>query len=255
MTISQLDYRLGGRGVFVTGGATGIGAALVKAFIEQGSNVVFVDINNQAGEALLHELTPKADQQLRFLPLDVTNTQLLQQTIAEQAALLGRLDVMINNVGNDSRHDATELEEQDWMQCMAVNLHPAFFASQAAFNAMKDAQSGVILNFSSNMAYVGERNMAGYITAKAGLAGMTKALSKDYGGDHIRVNAIVPGWVATERQLEQWLSPEQEQQLMAMVAIQKRITPEEIARLALFLASDDSTFITGQCMVVDGGRI
>lgn len=255
MTISQLDYRLGGRGVFVTGGATGIGAALVKAFIEQGANVVFVDINNGAGEALLHELMPKADQQLRFLPLDVTDTQLLQQTIAEQAALLGRLDVMINNVGNDSRHDAAELDEQDWMQCMAINLHPAFFSSQAAFKAMKEAQSGVILNFSSNMAYIGERNMAGYITAKAGLAGMTKALAKDYGGDHVRVNAIVPGWVATERQLEQWLSPEQEQQLMEMVAIQKRITPEEIARLALFLASDDSTFITGQCMVIDGGRI
>ncbi|MGI2258053.1 SDR family NAD(P)-dependent oxidoreductase [Shewanella sp. GXUN23E] len=254
MTISQLDYRLDGRGVFITGGATGIGAALVTAFIEQGANVAFVDTNQAAGEALAQALTPAADRQLRFAVVDVTDTKTLQREIALVGGQFGQLDVLINNVGNDSRQDSATLTESDWLHCMSINLHPAFFAAQAAVSLMK-ANGGVILNFCSNLAYIGERNMAGYITAKAGLAGLTKALARDFGADGIRVNAIVPGWVATERQLNQWLSPEQEQQLMEMVAVPKRILPEDIARLALFLASEDSGFITGQCMVIDGGRI
>ncbi|ACA87928.1 SDR family NAD(P)-dependent oxidoreductase [Shewanella woodyi] len=255
MTISQLDYRLGGRGVFITGGASGIGAALVRAFVEQGANVTFVDTNRDAGEALLQGLDINRGQQVAFHLLDVTDTKQLQQMITEQDQKLGQLDILINNVGNDSRHDADGVDEHEWKQCMAINLDSAFFASQAAYLVMKQRKQGVIINFSSNMAYIGERNMAGYITAKAGIAGMTKALAKDYGESRVRVNAIVPGWVATQRQLEQWLSPEQEQQLMEKVAIQKRITPEDIAKLALFLTSEDSELITGQCMVIDGGRV
>ncbi len=250
MTISQLNYQLGGRHVFITGGATGIGAALVTAFVEQGADVTFVDINKNAGEALRKGLQLTPGQKLDFAQLDVTDTKALQASIAG----LGKLDVLINNVGNDARYDSESISESQWLECMSINLHPAFFASQAAVPLLK-VQGGVILNFCSNMAYLGERNMAAYVTAKAGIAGMTKALARDFGADDIRVNAIVPGWVATERQLQQWLSPQHEQQLMEMVAIPKRITPEDISRLALFLASDDSGFITGQCMVIDGGRV
>ena len=250
MTISQLDYQLSGRHVFITGGATGIGAALVTAFVEQQANVTFVDINGEAGESLMKRLSPKSTQAVKFARLDVTDTKALQQMIAG----LGQLDVLINNVGNDARFNSETITEAQWLNCMNINLHPAFFACQAAIPMLK-GRGGVILNFCSNMAYLGERDMAAYVTAKAGIAGMTKALARDFGSHNIRVNAIVPGWVATERQLEQWLSPRQESQLMEMVSIPKRITPEEIAKLALFLASDDSGFITGQCMVIDGGRL
>ena len=137
---------------------------------------------------------------------------------------------------------------------MQVNLDPAFFAAQAAYKTMKTQNFGSIINFSSINALIGLQHMTGYVTAKAGLMGMTKALSKEFGEHNIRVNAIVPGWVATERQLSSWLTDEEEQKWMESMALKKRILPEDVANLALFLASNDSALITGQGIIIDGGR-
>jgi NAD(P)-dependent dehydrogenase (short-subunit alcohol dehydrogenase family) len=137
---------------------------------------------------------------------------------------------------------------------MAINLDAAFFAAQAGAQLMAKESGGSIINFSSINALLGPANMPGYVTAKAGLVGMTKALARDYGESEIRVNAILPGWVVTERQLDNWLTPEAEADWMQQVALKKRLQPSEVANLALFLAADDSRMITGQSFTIDGGR-
>ncbi len=160
----------------------------------------------------------------------------------------------MNNVANDKRQPTAEVTLADWQQCMQVNLEPAFFASQSAFALMRDQQQGCIINFSSINALTGQQHMAGYVTAKAGIIGMTKALAKDYGDAGIRVNAILPGWVATDRQLSSWFTKEEQQKWLDSSVLKCLITPADIANLALFLASDQSALITGQTISVDGGR-
>jgi NAD(P)-dependent dehydrogenase (short-subunit alcohol dehydrogenase family) len=164
------------------------------------------------------------------------------------------LRILINNAANDHRHDPSELTAQDWRDCMAVNLDAAFFACQAAAAIMVHDGGGSIVNFSSINALLGPANMPGYVAAKAGIIGLTKALAADYGGWGIRVNAVLPGWVATERQLHTWLTPEAEADWMRHVALKQRLLPADVANLSLFLAADDSRMITGQNFVIDAGR-
>lgn len=237
--------------VFITGGATGIGAAMVRAFAGQQARVAFIDMNAEAAAALKAELS---DSQLWFQQVDVREPQQLQQAIQQAAAELGGLDVLVNNVANDSRQQTEQVSAQDWQQCMQVNLDPAFFASQMAFSLMQPNQQGCIINFSSINALTGQQQMAGYVTAKAGILGMTKALAHDYGHRGIRVNAILPGWVATERQLASWFTAEEQQKWLDSAMLKRIITPQDVANLALFLASDQSALITGQAICVDGGR-
>ncbi|GAA0665362.1 SDR family oxidoreductase [Rheinheimera tangshanensis] len=237
--------------VFITGGASGIGAAMVRAFAAQQAQVAFIDVDLDAAETLQQELS---SSQLWFRQVDVRQPSLLQKAIQDAAKDLGAFDVLVNNVANDKRQPTAEVTSMDWQQCMQVNLDPAFFASQSAFELMKVQQHGCIINFSSINALVGQQQMAGYVTAKAGIIGMTKALAKDYGNAGIRVNAILPGWVATERQLATWFTSEEQQKWLESSAIKRLITPRDIANLALFLASDQSALITGQTISVDGGR-
>lgn len=237
--------------VFITGGASGIGAAMVRAFAAQQARVAFIDVDVDAAANLQREL---ASSQLWFRKVDVRQPHLLQQAIQDAAKELGAFDVLVNNVANDKRQPTAEVTAMDWQQCMQVNLDPAFFASQSAFSLMKAQQRGCIINFSSINALVGQQEMAGYVTAKAGIIGMTKALAKDYGNDGIRVNAILPGWVATERQLATWFTAEEQQKWLASSMLKSLIKPEDIANLALFLASEQSALITGQTISVDGGR-
>ena len=240
---------LQGQGVFITGGATGIGAALVRAFNEQGARVTFADINAQAGSALEAELGGAA----QFVLFDLTDTLALQRAITD-ADNRSSLSVLINNAANDMRHSPDETSPEQWRECMAINLDAAFFAARACAPLMAGHGGGSIINFSSINALLGPSNMPGYVTAKAGLIGMTKALAKDYGERLVRVNAILPGWVVTARQLQTWLTPEEESSWMEQVALPKRLLPENVARLALFLAASDSDMITGQSFTIDGGR-
>lgn len=240
--------------VFITGAATGIGAEMVKAFVLQGANVGFVDIDESSAELLRSEIEAAGLDKPWFKSVDVSKAEDLKQAIQEFATNHKGLDVLVNNVANDMRHAPEDVSETEWLKCMQINLNAAFYASQAAFSFMKTSEVGAIINFSSLNAIIGPENMVGYTTAKAGLIGMTKSLAKDYGHHNVRVNAILPGWIATEKQLNSWLTEEEEEKWMSQMAIKKRIYPKDVAKLVLFLSSDDSAMITGQSLAIDGGR-
>ena len=244
------DPSLKDKVVFVTGGASGIGAAFVTSFHEQGSKVAFVDLKQADGDALLAKLGANA----WFRRCDVTDAAALQAAIQAAAEALGPITVLINNVANDTRQVTAEVSPETWRKDLAVNLDPAFIASTAAYPMMKAAGGGVIINISSINALLGPARLAAYVAAKGAINAMTKSLARAWGVDKIRVNALSPGWVVTPRQLELWLTPEAEAEWMKEVALKARIMPDDIARLALFLASDDSRMITGQNLVIDGGR-
>ncbi len=236
---------LAGRTVFVTGGATGIGAAFVEAFHDQGARVEFVDRDTVAGRALAERL-PGAG----FAAVDVTDVAALEAAILAA----GPVTVLINNVANDTRHAPEDLDGAAWRANLAVNLDPVMAASRAVKPAMAAAGGGAIINLSSLNALLGPGDMPAYVAAKAAILGLTKSLARAWGAQNIRVNAITPGWVVTERQLALWLTPQAEADWMKQTALQGRIEPADVARLALFLASDDARMITGQNHVIDGGR-
>ena len=170
------------------------------------------------------------------------------------AAALGPITVLINNVANDTRSKAVETTVDAWRKGLAVNLDPVFVAATAVYPMMRDAGGGSIVNVISITALLGQAEMPAYVAAKGAIIALSKALAREWGGDLIRVNALSPGWVVTERQLELWLTPEAEAEWSKLVALKDRIAPDDIARAALFLASDDSRMMTGQNLVVDAGR-
>lgn len=231
----------------ITGGATGIGAAMARAFAGQGAKTGFIDVDAKSGAALSTETGAW------FREVDVTSVANLKSAIADFAAASGGLGVLINNVANDTRHDPATTDEAAWRACLAVNLDAAFFAAQAALPLMRGV-GGSIVNLSSINAVAGPPGMPGYVAAKSALLGLTKALAREYGPEGIRVNSILPGWVVTERQLKLWLTPEAEEAWMKDVPLKRRIMPEDVANLALFLGADDSAMITAQHFTIDGGR-
>jgi NAD(P)-dependent dehydrogenase (short-subunit alcohol dehydrogenase family) len=244
---------LAGRAVYITGGGSGIGAEFVRAFCRQGAHVSFNDINDFAGTALAKDMAGGAKPP-RFRKLDATDPATLQADIAAAADEFGQLDVLVNNVANDMRHAALEVTPAAWRASMAVNLDAAFFAAQAAMPHLAEQPRSSIINLSSINAILGPANMTAYVAAKAGLLGLTKALAREFGAKGVRVNAILPGWIATERQLETWLTPEAEEEWSRLVCLPGRMAASDVASLALFLAADDSAMITGQHFVVDAGR-
>lgn len=244
-----------GRRVFITGGATGIGAAMVEAYSEQGALVGHIDMAEVDAAKLGDTVAAQGQGRPWFRRTDVTDTPALKAAVADFASEAGGIDVLVNNAANDTRHDPLETSPETWRQCMAINLDSTFFASQQAISLMREAGGGSIINFSSINAVLGPDNMPGYVTAKAGLLGMTKALAREYGPDGIRVNSILPGWVVTQRQLDLWLTEEAEAAWMEQVCLKQRIKPRDAANLALFLAADDSRMITNQHFIIDGGRV
>lgn len=246
---------LRGKRVFITGGATGIGAAMVEAFAQQGAVVGHIDLAEAAADELGRALAEQGLTNPWFRQVDVSDVTALQGAIRDFAAAAGGLDVLVNNVANDTRHDPLETTPERWRSLLAINLDCTFFASQAAIGLMRGQGGGSIVNFSSINALLGPAQMPAYVAAKSGIVGLTKALARQYGADGIRVNSILPGWVVTQRQLDLWLTPEAEAEWMEQVALKDRIAPRDVANLALFLASDDSRMITNQDFVIDGGRV
>lgn len=248
-------HDLNGKHVFITGGATGIGASLVRAFYQQGAKVSFIDIDENAGFDLKHALeNTQTRHSPSFSVVDVTDIEVLKASIDNATKQFGNVHALVNNVANDVRHEVTDVTPEFWQKCMAVNMDATFFASQHAFASMK-SNGGSIVNIGSINAILGQANMPGYVTAKSALLGMTKSLARSFGPSRVRVNAILPGWVVTEKQLKLWLTPEEEARWMEQVAIPDRLLPEDVANLVVFLASQDSRMITAQNIIIDGGRI
>lgn len=243
---------LNGRVVFITGGGSGIGAALVEAFADQGAKVAFVDILEGESKALAARLGERGPAPL-FIACDIMDIAALQAAIAQARRELGPIGVLVNNAGNDQREDADAVSEADWDRAMGLNLKHQFFAAQAAGAQMREIGGGAIVNFSSIAWMAGMGRAAPYATAKAAIVGLTNALARDFGGDNIRVNAIAPGAVITERQRRLWISESDLQAIVARQCLHRVLLADEIARAALFLASDDSAMITKQCLIVDGG--
>jgi len=244
---------LAGKTVFITGGATGIGASLVAAFALQGAQVVFVDIDAASGAALVARLTPDAPRPPVFQPCDVTDTAALTAAIDAAQARAGRLDVLVNNAANDQRHDAADVGPDFWEWCVAVNLRHQYFAAQRAFHWMKPAGAGSILNFGSVAPRLGEEDLSIYAAMKTAVHGMTRTLSRAFGHHGVRVNTIVPGCILTPKQLEKWITPEREAFVAAQQHLHRRLVGDDIAPTALYLASEASNAITSQAVTVDAG--
>jgi len=244
---------LSGRVVVVTGGASGIGADIVRAFAGNGASVAFLDIQDQAASALADDLASSAYPPL-YLRCDLTDIAALRAAIAEVRTRLGPVAVLVNNAANDDRHKVADVTVEYWDRTQDINLRPQFFAAQAVHPHMRELGYGSIINFSSISWRNGADAMAAYATAKAAVLGLTKALARAFGDDNIRVNAIEPGAVMTDRQRQLWYkTPESIEAMVSRQLIKKVLTGDEIARMVLFLAADDSRMITKQSFIVDAG--
>ncbi len=245
---------LAGRVVVITGGASGIGAAFVRAFAGQQARVAFLDIDAEAGNALVQEVKDATGSTPLFVPCDLLNIDALRASMAQVQASLGDAAVLVNNAANDHRQVLSEVtpEEFDWM--IGVNLKHIFFAAQAVVPQMQARGGGSIINMSSIAWMRGAPALPVYAAAKAAIVGFTNSLARSVGPDRIRVNAIAPGMVITERQRRLWYKDEQQiKEGRARQALPDAVTPEDIARVALFLGSDESQRITRQCLLVDAG--
>jgi D-xylose 1-dehydrogenase len=243
------------RTVFVTGGGSGIGAAIVENFCAQGSKVAFVDIAREASEALVKSIAAKKLPAPLFIPCDITDTVALQRAIAETKQKLGPVRVLVNNAAHDQRHAIDMVTPEYWDDRIAVNLKHQFFAAQAVYKDMAAAGGGSIVNLGSVSWVIGQGDMPCYTTAKSAVAGLTRSLARDFGPLNIRVNCILPGWIMTERQIKMWLTPEGEEELMRRQCLKRKLVPDEIARAVLFFAADDSSACTNQNYIVDGGWV
>lgn len=243
------------RAVFVSGGGSGIGASIVEHFAEQGAKVGFCDIDDAASQALVAKLSASGHAVPTYQRCDVRDVTAYQGVLAELAGKLGAFTVLINNAARDDRHDLEEVTPAFWDERIAVNLRHQYFAIQAVVPGMKQAGGGSIVNFSSVSYHAMTPRLSVYQAAKAAVIGMSRGLARDLGPDKIRLNSITPGWIMTQRQIDLWLTPEAEASLMQAQCLKEKVYPPDIARMALWLAADDSRMVTAQNFVVDGGRM
>ena len=245
---------LEGKAVLVTGGASGIGASIVRAFATQKAKVGFLDIAREPAAKLAGELTAKG-LSVTYEYCDLTNIDELRDAIGRVRASIGPIRVLVNNAAHDDRHATESVTPEYWDDRIAVNLKHQFFAAQAVLPDMKAAGGGAIVNFGSVSWMVGQGGMVVYTAAKSAILGLTRSLARDYGQYNIRVNAIAPGWIMTERQVEKWLTPQGEADLMKAQCLKRKLYPDDIAKVVVFLASEEAGAITSQQYVVDGGRL
>jgi len=245
---------LAGKVVVITGGATGIGESLVEHFVAQGSRVHFVDIDQAAGDGLVRRLA-HVPIPPTFVRCDVVDVRGLQAIIDEHGSRSGGIDVLVNNAANDDRHAAAEVDAGYWRGSLAVNLDHQFFAAQSARKYLIQKGGGSIINLSSIMVQMGASGAVAYVTAKGGILAMTRALAREFGTDRIRVNSISPGWIMTRKQVERYLDAAGEARLVERQCLPAKLVPADVARMALFLAADDSEHCTSQNFIVDGGWV
>lgn len=245
---TSVQYRsLQNRSVVITGGAAGIGEEMVKAFVAQGARVSFIDIAKEPGNELASATGAT------FHACDVTDIPALREVLAKIESDHGGVDILVNNAGKDDRHDLAEVEPDYWRRALALNLDHQFFATQAVVKGMAARRAGSIIMLGSISWMRGRPGMVGYTTAKAAINGMTRTLARELGPSNIRVNCIVPGAILTERQQQLWLTPELNQQFLDLQALKFRLDASHVAKMALFLGSDESSGCTGANFIVDAG--
>ena len=240
------------RTVFITGGATGIGASLVEHFVGQGARVGFVDIDDDAGNALAKRLADARTAPC-YVHCDLTDIAQIDSSLATVRQRFGPIGVLVNNAANDQRHSIEWVTSEFWDDRIAVNLKHQFFAAQKVIDDMKSLGGGSIVNFGSISWMLKQGGMPVYTTAKSAVQGLTRSLARDLGPFNIRVNCVVPGWVMTERQVTLWLNDQGKEDIRRGQCLQQELMPADLARMVLFLAADDSAMCTAQNFVVDGG--
>ena len=241
--------------VFITGGASGIGASHVAAFAAQGARVAFVDIDDAAAETVVTAACDAGHPAPLYQHCDLRDIAALRAAIASASEALGPPRVLVNNAANDQRHRFEDVTPEYWDERLASNLRHQFFAIQAVAPLMRAAGGGSIVNFGSVSWHTLQGGYPAYTTAKAGVEGLTRGMARDLGGDGIRVNCVVPGWIMTTRQIELWLTPDAEAALMKAQCLKQKLTPADVTRMVLWLAADDSRMCTGQNWIIDAGRI
>ena len=253
MTQSPLFPDLNGASVFITGGGSGIGAALTEGFLRQGAKVGF--IGRSDASAFVDEVAKATGHRPMFIQGDITDTGALRAAIDTCAQAHGPVTVLVNNAANDKRHTTAEVTPEFWDWMMAVNLKAYFFAAQAVVDGMKTAGGGSIINFSSISYMMGNAGYPVYTTANSAINGMTRSLAREFGPDKIRVNALAPGWVLTQKQLDLWADPASLAAHLDRQCLKEHLVPQDIVDAVLFMASGASRMMTGQAMVVDGGVV
>lgn len=243
------------RSVIISGGASGIGEALVEAFAAQSARVAFLDIQNDVAGALIERIASAGLTRPTYYRCDLTDIVALRKVAAQIEQAHGTVDVLVNNAGNDTRHRIEDVTPDLWDAGMQVNLRHQFFLSQAVLPAMQRQQRGSIINLSSISWIIPSTGLPTYVTAKAAIVGLTRTLAHEVGKDNIRVNAVLPGAILTERQKRLWMTPEYTAEVMSRQAIKRHLYADDVARTVLFLAADDSSAITNQSLIVDGGWV
>ncbi|MBL8587098.1 MAG: SDR family oxidoreductase [Methylobacteriaceae bacterium] len=240
---------LRGRAALVTGGASGIGAAIVRGLVGQGARVGVLDLDAEAGLALARELGAA----VVFEATDLRDIEALRRAVDKVRAALGPITLLVNNAARDDRHRIEEVTPHYWRERMATNIDHQFFAAQAVVPDMRAAGGGSIVCLGSTSYLASHDSFAAYKTAKSAVVGLMRALARELGADGVRVNCLLPGWIMTERQIELWLTPESEKELLARQCVKRKLTPDDMVGPTLFLLSGASAAMTAQTMIVDGG--
>lgn len=243
------------RSVLITGGGSGIGAALTEGFVRQGSRVAFIDIADEASQSLAERLDREYGNRPLYLNTDLRDIEALRASIGRAIEAHGPVTVLVNNAAWDDRHDIDDVTVEYWDKNQSVNLRPQFFAAQAVVPGMRQAGGGSIVNFTSTSFMINQGNFPSYTAAKAGIIGLTKGLAGRLGPEKIRVNAIAPGWVITDRQRELWVTEDGLKSHIDKQVLKEEIQPGDMVGPCLFLASDAARMLTAQTLIVDGGYL
>tara|TARA_Y100001933_G_scaffold244158_1_gene273621 strand:- start:631 stop:1389 length:759 start_codon:yes stop_codon:yes gene_type:complete len=236
--------------VVVTGGGSGIGESITRSFIKQGAKVAFLDFNEKDSIKLIKDLNT---DNLHFEFCDLRDIEQLKNSIKKISSKFGTIQILVNNAARDDRHSLESVTSEYFDERIATNLKHQLFASQAVVSDMEKNGGGTIINMGSTSWMIGQGGMPCYTTAKSAIQGLTRGLARDLGPKNIRVNCVVPGWIMTKRQVDMWLTPESEKELMDRQCIKRKLLPEDIARFVLFMASDEASACSNQSFVVDGG--
>jgi len=248
-------FDLNNKRVFITGGGSGIGASIVEYFCEQRSDVYFVDINDDESNKLINLIDKKKFKTPTYFNCDLTDIGKLQSVISKINSEKGSIDVIVNNAANDQRHTTDEVDEEYWDNRMAVNLKHFFFTIKAAKDGMIKKGCGSIVNIGSVSWMMGEGDKVAYETAKSAVVGLTRSFARELGPHNIRSNSIIPGSIATERQIKNWLTPEYKRSILEKQCLKRQLKPEDVASMVLYLSSDVSSGCTKQNFIVDAGLV